>query len=179
MPQPPPLEGWESGDFVENRQGRLSAAQTRALGRRMDGYLVECLIFSAVWLGSGGWLLGAILARPAAGFGLVWWIGGIPLVAFCLLIAVLGPARTLRLQGEIKAGRVAVARGPVERIYMTPQLRYGWVTVGKVKVGCWGAMWQRSWKVALAYLRARAQAREPVNAYYLPASRLFVAAEPE
>ena len=179
MPQSPPLEGWESADFLENRQGRLSSAQARALRRQVDAYFIECLIFSAVWLGSAWALVSTLVSRPAVGFGIVWWVGAVPLTGLCVLVAVVGPVRTLRLRGEIAAGKVARARGAVIRIYRTPQLWYGWATIGDAKVGCWGAMWQRGWRKAITYLRATEQAREPVSAYYLPASHLLVAAEPD
>jgi hypothetical protein len=171
----PSTAGWSAADFEENRRGRLSPDQLAELRRRMWVYVRNTFLWTTPLplLALAGAIYGLIVQHEAGYFAIPVLFAALfsPLPIFVLI-------RASAVNADLKTGKVAEARGPIERMFINFRTGQGAVRIGGVHMECYGPLWQQAWRDGLHYLIQADRDGATLRAYYLPASRLFVAAEP-
>ena len=163
-------QGWSAADLEANRDGQLSRAQVDALRARMRSYVARTLAWTvpiAIVTAAAG--IAIAIGQHAPGFYVLPIIAALmvsPLVAY---VAV----RARGVRADVAGGRVSVASGTVTAIFVNRQTGQARVRIGADRMECFGPGSDRGWQETRRFLSTHDQ----VRAYYLPSSRLVVAAE--
>jgi hypothetical protein len=163
-------QGWSAADLEANREGRLSRTQVDALRARMRSYVARTLV----------WTVPVALAITAAGVAVA--IGqhapgfyALPIIAVLMISPLIAyvAVRAHGVRADVAAGRVSVASGEVTAIFVNRQTGQARVRIGADRMECFGPGSDRGWQETRRFLSKH----DRVHAYYLPSSRLVIAAE--
>jgi hypothetical protein len=87
--------------------------------------------------------------------------------------------RVLAVRADLGAGRVSELTGPIAGMFVNTATGQSRVRIGETAMECFGPLWDRRWREGVHYLIEAHRMGTTLRAYYLPGSRLFVAAEPQ
>jgi hypothetical protein len=164
-------QGWSAADLEANRDGRLSPAQADALRARMRSYVVRTLAWTgpiALAISVAGIVVA--IGQHASGFY------ALPIIAVLMMspLVLFVGLRARGVRADVTAGRVSIAAGEVSAMFVNRQTGQARVRIGEDRMECFGPGSDRRWQETRRFLGTHDQ----VRAYYLPGSRLVVAAEP-
>ncbi len=167
-------EGWSAVDFDANRSGRLSPTQIEVIRRRMHRYVRRML----------AWTIPIpLLALAAAAAMLVAKhepaLFVLPVMAFVavLPLQLYVGMRARAVLADLAGGAVGEVTGPIAGMFLNFRTGQARVRIGNTAMQCYGPQSDRGWQEGRRYLRDQ-DGGGALRAYYLPRSRLFVAAEP-
>jgi hypothetical protein len=164
------VQGWTPDDLEANRAGQISPAQIATIKRRMRAYVGRMAIWTSVLpvIALVGAIAGVVTQHEPAFFVL-------PAIAavmcFPLLLWVATRAHTVR--ADLDAGRLADISGEIDGMFTNNRTGQARVRIGSTRMECFGPRSDQGWQETRHFI-ARTTV---VRVYYLPRSRLIVAAE--
>jgi hypothetical protein len=163
-------QGWTPADLEANRAGRLAPTQIATMRARMRSYVRRTAIWTSVVPVIA--LVGAVagvVAQNEPGFLVLPAMAAVAF--FPLLLWVVSRARSVR--ADLDAGRIADISGEIAGMYTNSRTGQARVRIGSTRMECFGPGSDQGWQETRRFLAHTTV----VRVYYLPRSRLIVAAE--
>jgi hypothetical protein len=168
-------QGWGPADLEANHAGRLSDEQLSVLRRLNDSYWRRALAFSLplpiaslafAIFATIAWDIAPLFVLPIVGF----------LTIMPLLLYVGGRVRAVR--ADLAAGSVQEVAGKIDGWFLNTRTGQARLRIGRTRMDSYGPQSDERWKEVRRVLLDVVRSGHEVRAFYLPSSRLVVAAEP-
>jgi hypothetical protein len=163
-------QGWTPADLEANRAGQITTAQIATLRARMRAYVGRTALWTSVLpvIALAGAIAG-LVARGEPAFFVLPAMAAV--LCFPLLLWVASRARAVRI--DLDAGRLAEVSGEIAGMFTNWRSGQARVRIGSTRMECFGPGSDQGWQETRRFLTHTTF----VRVFYLPSSRLIVAAE--
>ena len=167
-------EGWSPGDLEANRRGWLSPRQVELVRRRLRLYPGAVLTRTVpiLLIALGGAIVGLVM-QSQPGYLLIPLLIALFFSPMWLFVGV----RVRAVRADLAASRIGRVEGRLDGMFVNSQSGQSRVRIATTTMLCYGSPWDRGWREGLDYVLHEHRSGAALRAYYLPRSRLFVAAE--